>query len=159
MMQASICPSASPFIASSCTSQTAYSSAVRVDSVAARHCAIQAWPSWTAKRVLVFPCSIASSISLTSEKDIASGDAPHNAGRGGEPQRTVAVQPLGDAGDSFARETGRAGLTKAVRLGGPGLGDGGKTQPLPQVSPALEALGQHGERLERRWWRRTPILG
>src|ERR1700691_5415654 len=123
MMQASSWLRPRPLIAKSWTSQTAYSSAVRVDSVAARHCAIQAWPSWTAKRVLVFPCSTARSISKPSEKHVAGADPAHDAGRGSEPQRAVAVQAFGDAGDGLAWQAGGAGLAEAVRPGGPGSGD------------------------------------
>src|SRR5580704_6417711 len=143
MMQASICPSASPFIASSCTSQTAYSSAVRVDSVAARHCAIQAWPSWTANSVLVLPCSIASSISGPSKEDIAGRDPPYHAGCGAQTKRAVGVQAFGDACDSLSRQPSGAGFAEAVRLGGPGLRDRRETELLPQQPPALERLGQH----------------
>jgi hypothetical protein len=57
-------------------SHGAYSSAVRVVSVEARHCARQDCPSQTANFVLVLPTSIGESMgsSAVGENDIARGD-------------------------------------------------------------------------------------
>src|SRR5271154_6250751 len=72
-MQAARSVSASEAIVRSCESQTAYSSAVREASVAARHWAIQLEPSCTAKRELVLPCSIASGVGVLGRRERKAG--------------------------------------------------------------------------------------
>ena len=62
MITASMSAKVSACMVRSWLSQTPYSSAVRLESVAERHCATHSRPSCTAKRVLVLPCSMASSI-------------------------------------------------------------------------------------------------
>src|ERR1700677_1719011 len=149
-------------MASSCDSQTAYSSAVRLDSVAERHWAIQLWPSCTAKRVLVLPCSMASSMRsrvLVLEEDVAGGDPAHRAFGRPKPQSAVRVQPLGDAGDGFVRQPRRAGLAEAVGARRPGVGDGREALPRPDITPALEMGGQFRKRLDRRRRNALHVLG
>ena len=68
MMQASSISNFSSVMARSWNIHAAYSSAVRVDWVAVRHWATQSLPSCTAKRVLVLPCSMASSIRFLRRK-------------------------------------------------------------------------------------------
>src|SRR5580658_415272 len=137
MMQLSSWASVRPFMASSCTSHTAYSSAVRVESVAARNCRIHEVPSWTAKRVLVLPCSMASSIASLSEEDVAGGDPPKGARWRSKPQGAV---------HGLIRQAHGAGLAETVGALGPGLGDGGKALPVPDAAPVLEPLDEHRQR-------------
>src|SRR5438094_4367258 len=74
-------------------SQAAYSSAVRLVLVAARHWARIASPSQTAKTILVFPASIASSM-LGTKEHVARGDARQRPRRIAQQERTVLLQIL-----------------------------------------------------------------
>src|SRR5665213_2786129 len=113
-MAASMLARESPAMPRSCDSHTAYSSAVREASVAARHWATQRPPSCTAKSVLVLPCSMARSIWNNlptidlSEKHVAGGDQADRAVVGSQPECAGRVQPFGDAFDGFGGQAGHA---------------------------------------------------
>src|SRR5687767_10014258 len=140
MMQPLNTPSCSPAMASSCESQTAYSSAVRVLSVAARHWAIQRWPSWTANMVLVLPCAMASSMcSASPEEDVACGDPFHGAVVQPQPQRAVRIHAFGHALRRAVRQPRLAALAESVGPRRPRLGDRREAFRLPDPAPALEA--------------------
>src|ERR1700756_3821052 len=102
-----------------------------MESVAVRHWAIQVLPSWTAKRVLVLPCSMASSMSVGPEKHVAGVDAAHLAVWPPQAQGAVDIQSLGAALEISRVQPGDARLPKAVGPRRPGLGDGREAQPVP----------------------------
>ena len=95
--------------------------------MAARHWAIQLSPSWTAKRVLVLPCSMASSIGPLGapEEDVAGRDPPHLAGRQAQAKGAVGIEALGDAmrfrrraGRHMVRQGHERGAVQASAIGG-----------------------------------------
>src|SRR5512146_710716 len=152
MMQPSNTPSCRPAIARSCDSQTAYSSAVRLDSVAARHWADHFSPSCTANRVLVLPCSMASSMGgllRSPEEDVARRYPLEGAVVQPQPERTVRVEALGHALQRPGGQPRLAGPAEADRLEAPGARDRGEALGRPDLSPRLEPGRQHLERGER----------
>src|SRR5579859_1033705 len=144
MMQPVKTPSSRPAIASSCDSQTAYSSAVRVEWVAERHWAIHALPSCTAKRVLVLPCSMAKSMgSGPSEKDVAGRYALQRAVVQPESEGAVRVHALGDTQERAVGQARLAAFAQPVGAGRPALGDRRKPLCRPKLAPGFKPAGQH----------------
>src|SRR3990167_5259926 len=143
MMQPVRAANSSPFMTINWFSQTAYSSAVRLASVAARHWAIQSEPSWTANSVLVLPCSMASSMSGgLAEEDVACGNQSHGAVGQTQAQGPVRLHTLGQALDRFVVQTRGARAVQPGQTAGPGVQNRLEAHRLPAPPPDGEGLGQ-----------------
>ena len=118
-------------------------------------------PSWTANRVLVLPCSIASSIRRLPEEDVAGGDA---ADRAVEPVRRrsapSASRPSATPVDGLGRPGGRCRSRRGRGRARSRRRRSARSRSRSQTSrQRSKACGQHLQRLERRRRRAAHVLG
>ena len=157
-------------MASSCDSQTAYSSAVRVGSVPARH--------WAIQLVAVVHGEERVGVALLDgqqhrsglrplEEYVAGGDAAQAPVGQAQPQRAVGIQAFGDAFDGLAGEARDAGSprpwARSVQASAIGReaaavpqrrASGRRPRPAPSARRAAPAAARACAR--RRWWRAAP---
>src|ERR1700735_2288772 len=138
MMQASISPGTRPFSPISWVSQTAYSSAVRLVSVEARHAPLSPSPSKTAKTKLVLPASMASSIGTQTsdgrEMDIAGSDPPRAAWCL-QNQGAIQIEIEKASGQYFGALANLQRLADPLCALQPSLANRGESALLPDLQP------------------------